>query len=41
MDVQETIEPETEELSFDNQNEPVNIKKYELILDNNIYFLII
>jgi len=41
MEVQETIKPETEELNFDNIDETVNIKKYELVLDNNIYFLII
>jgi hypothetical protein len=41
MEVQETIEPETKELNFDNQNEAVNIKIYKLALDNNIYFLMI
>ena len=41
MEVQETLEPESNEQNFENLNESVNIKKYELFLDNNIYILTI
>ena len=39
MEVQETLEPEAHEQNLENQNESVNIKKYELFLDNNTYIL--
>ena len=41
MEVQETLEPEANEQNFENQNESVNIKKYELFLDNKIHILTI